>query len=234
MAITFALLTFSLAIHLAQAAPIRYRVLPVSLDDGYEITEGFIETDGTIGPLSAHNILDYEVHVTGDKPLVLSPTNPGAHISVWGNVYASTNRIIVPPDPTSSAIDTQFFSLDAVIQNIYYSLEWKNHHEILNYSPSYSSTYDHSLISYSVVDPRIISGIYSTVNLRLPQQSFSIAVIPEPSALALGLIGILAPSLLRPHQQKGGRVNIWYVEQSLAHPCFIRANPWPKNSGRSR
>ena len=45
-----------------------YNIAPYTLDNGYSIDGGFIETNGTIGNLAEADILDYEIIVDGAFP----------------------------------------------------------------------------------------------------------------------------------------------------------------------
>ena len=60
------------------ADTVRYNVEPVTLAHDYAITGGFIETNGTMGPLAASDITDYEINVAGSLPFVFQPVKHGA------------------------------------------------------------------------------------------------------------------------------------------------------------
>ena len=80
----------------ASAGDITYFVEPVTLSDGdgYTIDGGWITTNGTLGPLSASDILDYEVTVAGGAfPFVFRPREPYSDVRLRGTVSAT--RVVI-------------------------------------------------------------------------------------------------------------------------------------------
>jgi hypothetical protein len=192
VAFVVAAISLNNTVNSAHAQPIRYRVKPISLSDGYAITGGFIETDGTIGSLFAGNIVDYEVRVTGIYPFVFTPYNLAAQVSIQGNVFSTVDGIHVPIDSMSTAADTQGFGFIAKIEDIYYGLSWRNDYEIWSYPEVGSYTFDSSSISYTSIDPRIINGWHANSGWgKSPQRAISVAFVPEPSSSAVCLMAVV-------------------------------------------
>jgi hypothetical protein len=85
----------------AFAESVIYRIEQVSLSGGYAIDGGFITTNGVLGQLSASDILDYEVHISGPLSFVFRPSGQSASTNISGQVIATATSIFIPvaPDP---------------------------------------------------------------------------------------------------------------------------------------
>ena len=97
----------------SQAQPtIRYNVGSVVLSNVYEITEGFIVTDGSMGPLMAANITDYSISVSGEFPYVFRPSNPNFEVIIRGTLTATPDELFLPIDLEFGAPrnELEFFS----------------------------------------------------------------------------------------------------------------------------
>lgn len=96
----------------AGAQNIRYQIEPRILGDGYEITGGFIETDGTLGTLEPNNILSYAASVIGPVPYEFSSANQGAMVKFIGDILADASNLTVSEDtdPASDSVVEIFFA----------------------------------------------------------------------------------------------------------------------------
>jgi len=164
----------------AHAANITYEIAPVTLGDGYSITGGFIETDGTLGTLSPNNITSYEASVTGPVPYVFSSSNPGSEVKIMGDVMADALNLTIGLD-TNTGADTAgigFFALDDTTAECFHchqDLIFQN--DLTAAGSATQVVYDHHDHSDDVPD----SG-YLAFDLGSPQVATSFSAVPEPQA----------------------------------------------------
>lgn len=172
-------LTVTVAIPSATIAKnIKYYVEPYTLlsDSGEASStiDGFITTDGTLGPLTRSGILDWRFEVSGPRPFVFaSDDSVGAasQIELQGVVHATPTRIELPVDEVLDEIGNSLFVSSPVAS--------------LNFENVY--LFRRSLVNYTFRGDGCCEG-YSIV--ATPQIVLAIAKVPEPSSLVSGLLGM--------------------------------------------
>ena len=163
-----------------------YKVLPRSLSNGYSVAGGFITTNGTLGALSPSDIVDYEFNVAGIRfPFDLNPANPFPNLRINGQVIATPTEIVLPidTDPDSAlfnelAIDAFDNDIDPNCQNCVQLLSYGNSLDQVN-------NLNRSNFSFTVVDLSDSNPIDAGGDSFEPQQSVTIARVPEPGCFAL-------------------------------------------------
>ena len=162
---------------MTKAEPIKYELAPLVLADGYELTGGFIETNGKIGDLSPSDITSFSATMDGPIPYVFSSTIPGTNVSISGSIVATADTIFMGLDDGNGVgfgIKTQD-NIAPDCQDCHQDLVW------LNSSNSNKSTlaYDHH--DHSDDDPD--SG-FKSFTIGRPQTEFTIATLAmEPECV---------------------------------------------------
>lgn len=160
------------------SAQITYDVLPVTLSDGYAIDGGFITTTG-IGTLSASDITDYRIEVSGAVPYVFSPSNPlpPNPIDVRGTLQATATDLFLPV--SGSGLNALFIAASDITAGVNCDLcqqkiDWSN-----------SPTSNESFIRYEHTDTLDFDPTVSATHITSPQSVLTIARVPEPSSFGL-------------------------------------------------
>lgn len=178
------LVSLCLNIH-ASAEPIKYQITPLTLADGYELTGGFLETDGTLGLLDSSNITDFSATISGPVPYTFSSSIDGTTVSVVGELRADSSSLWIEED-TGSGGSLEISALDnsaADCGDCHQDIAWLNSLE----SNTSSLTYDHHDHSDDMPD----SG-FKSFTLASPQAALTIGhAVPEPGS-SIGLaVGVL-------------------------------------------
>ncbi len=109
-----ALLAFAIATHAAN--PVVFNLHPINLANGWQVT-GTITTDGTVGPLTSGNLIDWNLKTTQTTDLVWTEKDSNnlnlSGVSTDGkNIYVATS-----PDGVKDG-GTLFFSRGGALGNI--------------------------------------------------------------------------------------------------------------------
>ena len=192
-----------------------YNIEPVALDNGYEVTGGFIETDIDVGTLTAESITDYEISVTGENPFTFAPDNPGARVGVIGDVDVTATEIVVRPvtqatrPPPRNLLE---FKANDPLSPLTLSLSY---HSLMTDPERDEATLgdpisDRSTIWYlSGSDAPPISFLFATFEVE-PAVPLSVATVPEPSAVTLTLLGVCVGLFAtRKKSRFRSRLNSW-------------------------
>jgi len=143
----FLALLFNTVVTCSISQAITYKINSWTLDrlsDEYLISGGFITTNGTLGPLSAEDIIDYRIEVTGPVPFVFLPTNPtGTNVSnlvsVRGVVEASATELflplLVPPTSQNSPNRITFWAQDHSIDGCFNCIQELSYQQKDNFFP---------------------------------------------------------------------------------------------------
>lgn len=179
-----------------------YFIQPVALENGFTIAGGFIETNGTIGPLVATDIIDYEVQLAGPLPVLFYPDAAGASVAIKGSVLASDVSISVPTVNAGGAwnafdlhAEETFLSLcETCIQDLGWNNLWK------------LATWRYEFMGDPPVSPPNPPGFFELAAVRLqPPIDIVVASIPEPNTLFLGALA--CAWLISQHSQGGDSVS---------------------------
>ena len=171
------------------ALALTYDVNPVTLSNNYSVSGGYIRTNGTLGLLSASDILDYRLEIIGEIPFVFEPTNAEANIRVDGVVEATPTELILPQSTTNR--NRLSFSAEV----------WPIHDEcipcleLLTYVqsvptfglPSTGIVYD--LLELGDGSPEDTIFLGGSFNSQ-PQVEIIVASIPEPTTATLALAAL--------------------------------------------
>ena len=171
------------------ADTVRYKVEPVALSYDYAITGGFIETNGTLGPLAERDITDYRIDVAGLLPYVFQPSNPGPQVFIQGDLLASVETITISQiedgqTPLNGfgflARDNEDDRCDVEIAfGCVQKILWSGNSRIVSVSYTYSD------INSPDGDPNEF-GAWVFQN----SETVVIATVPEPSTAILLLFGL--------------------------------------------
>ncbi len=181
-----AILTISVTCPTAAfAGNITYIIEPVSLSGFYTVTGGFITTNGTLGPLSPTDILDYEFQVSGLVGYVFNPGNPASAINIQGTVTATPSQIELPidsdPDVTGNGMFiTAFDNTPSVCIDCAQRLTYSNNLAVFQLEAS--------RVVYEVfTEPDVPEPEFLAFTTTSPQIVQTIATVPEPSSIMLSL-----------------------------------------------
>ena len=179
------------------AANVTYLIEPVTLNHEFAIDGGSITTNGTLGPLSSSDILDYEVRVSGPYPYVFRPSNPSKAVIVSGVLDASSATLELPEVPEAgSLLDASnrfsFWARDnasADCTNCLQFIGWEN-----IWTSTFPSgelrktaiTYNFSELGVPNPNPNVLvsNAVFGS------SDGILVATIPEPSSLLLFLFAL--------------------------------------------
>ena len=155
-----------------------YQVEPVIISEGFSIDGGFIETDGTLGPLAASNILDYEFRTSiPGYPYVFTPDTPRASLTA-GAIEATAAEILLPVDtepgpPINLLSVADFEDPFPLCQTCAYRVDY------INFFADPPLTPDWTIIRVGIFDSEGVFSVLDALQLE-PPQAVTIARAPIP------------------------------------------------------
>lgn len=165
-----------------RAQPVAYQIEPYTLTNGYEVAGGFIQTDGTAGPLLAENILNYEVTVLGDVPFVFQPSNPDYTVRIQGDITSNSQGITASEDLATKGIGSS-----ATLEFRYFNSSTGSPGVHLTYNYSVGTSHVDFLARYLWIGAtQSISEGYSVP----ADENTIVASIPEPTTMLLSLAAL--------------------------------------------
>lgn len=189
---------------------ITYDVVPRTLFEGervgvaYDVT-GFITTNGTMGNLTAADIVAYSIEVVGPNPYTFKPNSPGDGVAILGAVTATEDSIFLledpnndvlhfgtPPDPDSTGSSCGFDR-----HGLGPCIAWSTHFDKF-FNDDVLSTIDY--MSAGSTDRFWRRGTLEKIPFPSPDPitptvPFTIATVPEPSSMLLLIAAVATISL---------------------------------------
>lgn len=170
-------------------AQVTYRVEPVGIDGQFIVTGGSVTTDGTLGPLSASNILAMSVDISHHQIMVedgmvelidgsATIDLKNAALSLEGLVEATPTGIRIVR--ATEAGGSNSLALRGPDNGP--AVTWSSAHFDLDFGGYRHTGFNNLTIVYAPPAGAVFGG--------LPDSGVIARVIPEPSALWLAIIGI--------------------------------------------
>lgn len=192
-ALTVLLISMAISCPSVVLAQITYNIEQYTLSNGYEITGGFITTNGTIGSLIDTDITAYEIVVSGDVPYIFSSVNlPPLSHSISGNVIATPLEIIVPIDTDPSGNNDEFkIGVNPMPPDCdpscFAAVRYNNTLQDIN---AIDRTRIQYVWDFDPARPSVFEDLIIT-----PQQTIVVARVPEPTGVMLSLLGLCVVGL---------------------------------------
>lgn len=173
-----------------------YSIEPADIESWYVVTGGSMTTDGTLGPLTASNILSISVDIklssvvgnsSGefevlDGSTTLDLTN--ATLAIEGLVEATPTGIEI--DRATQVGESNILSL---IGNEGAGVIWRSAHYEYDLSDIFGGTGTTSGFSHNIA---VFAPPAGATFARLPETGLIAQAIPEPSAMLMAILGLFA------------------------------------------